>query len=103
MAEPTVRALYHEQQCDGYSDTYVDAEPGRRGVDHSDYRRVMDGIVEMDEDGGWSSTEYLDELPENEKEFLFEEQFDLLRSWHTMAAAVMAKKDDPTSPWNAEL
>lgn len=103
MAEPTIRNLYHQQQCDGYSETYVDAEPGRIGEDHSDYRRVMDGIVEMTEEGDWFATEYLDDIPEDENEFLFEEQFDLLRSWHAMARAVMEKQDDPTSRWNAEL
>lgn len=104
MAEPTIRKLYHQQQCDGYSDTYFDAEPGRVGEAHSDWRRVMDGIVRTDDDNyDFYAIEYLDEIPDDEREFLFEEQFDLLRSWHTMAEAVMAKKDDPTSRWNAEL
>lgn len=106
MAEPHIRSLYHRRQCDGYSDTYIDAAPGFIGENHEDYQRVMDGIVvEGDDDAGhdWVSTEYLYDLPEDEREFLFEEQFDILRSWHTLAEAVMAKEDDPTSRWNAEL
>lgn len=106
MAEPNIRALFHRDQCDGYSDTYVDAEPGRIGEAHSDYRRVMDGIVQMGEDDDnheWVAIEYLDDYAEDEREFLFDEQFDILRSWHALANAVMEKKDDPTSRWNAEL
>jgi hypothetical protein len=106
MAEPNIRALYHQNQCDGYSDTYVDAAPGFIGPDHEDYQRVMDGIVEDSDESSeyeWSSTEYMYDLPEDEREFIFDEQFDILRSWHTMAESVMAKEDDPTSRWNAEL
>lgn len=106
MAEPTVRALYQKRQCDGYSSTYVDAAPGFIGENHEDYQRVMDGIVvegNDNSDHAWVSTEYMYDLPEDENEFIFDQQFDIIRSWHSMAEAVMAKKDDPTSEWNAEL
>lgn len=103
MAEPTVRRAYHRQQCDGYSESYVDVAPGLVGHDHYEYRRVMDGIVQETDDGGWYVDEYLDELEDGDKELLFEEQFDILRSWNTLASAMIAGKDDPTSPWNAEL
>jgi hypothetical protein len=106
MAEPSIRSLYHKRQCDGYSDSYVDAAPGFIGAEHEDYQRVMNGIVVENPNASeheWSTTEYLHDLPEDEREFIFEEQFDILRSWHTLAEAVMAKDDDPTSRWNAEL
>lgn len=102
MAEPTVRRAYHRQQCDGYSETYVDAAPGFVGPEHYEYRRVMDGVV-VESDDGWYFDQYFDELEEGDKDFLFEEQFDILRSWNTLASAMMAGKDDPTSRWNAEL
>ena len=36
MAEPTTRALYHAQGCDGYSDTYVDNDRELMLVEQSD-------------------------------------------------------------------
>ena len=51
MAQPDIRSLYHKGHCDGYSDTYVDMEPGLVGEQHYDYRRVMDGVVEETETG----------------------------------------------------
>jgi hypothetical protein len=103
MAEPTTRSLYHKQQCDGYSETYYDMEPDQIGEDHYDYRRAMNGMVTETEDGGWCYTEYLDELHDGDRELMFEEQFDIQRSWRHLLDAMLDKKDDPTSPWNAEL
>lgn len=103
MAEPMVRQAYHRQQCDGYSHAYVDVAPGLVGHDHYDYRRVMDGIVQEDDQGGWYFDEYFDELDDGDRDLMFEEQFDILRSWNTLASAMMQGKDDPTSVWNAEL
>jgi hypothetical protein len=102
MAEPTVRKLYHSQQCDGYSEQYIDNAPGDIGDSHYDYRRVMNGIVAETEDG-WVSTEYLDDIPDDDIDLEFDQQYDILRSWSTIAAAVMRKEDDPTSIYNAEL
>lgn len=102
MAEPTTRQMYHKQQCDGYSETYIDMQPGVVGEDHYDYRRAMNGIVQETEDG-WFFDEYLEELHEGDRELMFEEQFDIQRSWRGLLDAMLDKKDDPTSPWNAEL
>lgn len=108
MAEPTIRALYQKQQCDGYSDTYIDLHPGVIGADHYDYRRVMDGVVvysEPDESGetSWSSTTYLDDLIEDDNDLAFEEQNDILESWENSRELSKKTKDDLTSVYNAEL
>lgn len=104
MAEPTVRNLYHEQRCDGYGDEYVDANPGKVGEEHIDYRQVMNGIVVEDEDGeGWSYTNYYDELPEDEPELKFDEQVDILRTWQSVKNDILRQHDDPTSRWNSAL
>lgn len=102
MAQPDIRKLYHQGRCDGYSDTYRDNQPGQIGEDHYDYRRVMNGIVEEDSDGFYF-TEYLEDIYEGEKEFLAEEQFDIVNSWKQMAMLVAQGEDDPTSKWNAKL
>lgn len=104
MAEPTTRRAYHRQQCDGYSETYYDVQPGAVGEDHYDYRRVMNGMLQDEgDDDDWCYVEYLDDLHEGDRELHFEEQIDIRRSWVHQLDAMLAKGDDPTSPWNSAL
>ena len=108
MAEPNIRWLYHQDQADGYRDRYVDTEPGQIGEDHYDYRRVMNGMVvidEEDEDGepGWHFTEWCEDLDEGDRELYFVEQVDILRSWQEIAERAINGGDDPTSKWNSSL
>jgi hypothetical protein len=95
MAEPTIRALYHKQRCDGYSDSYVDHHPKDIGPDHYDYRRVMNGAIEFKEDGDWYITMYPDELIEGDRELDVEEQFLIEESWEAVRRAIL-QNFDPT-------
>lgn len=97
MANPVVRRHYHAQRCDGYSDTYVDMEPGCVAEDHYDYRRVMDGQFVFDEDGDWKSTQYIEALKDGDRDLLHEEQVEILRSWDAMDLVMAICQDDPTS------
>jgi hypothetical protein len=102
MANPVIRQMYHNQECDGYSDTYVDMEPGKIGEAHYDYRRVMDGIVVCDEDQE-SFTQYFEDLHEGDRDLILSEQSDILTTWSFMEAMVKALKDDPTSQYGGQL
>ena len=109
MAEPTIRSLYHKEQVDGYSDTYVDMHPGVVGESHYDYRRAMDGLVmvaeEEDEEGefGWSATTYFEDLYEDDNDLDLEEQLDIQDTWRALREHILRKGDDPTSKFNAAL
>ena len=103
MAEPTLRRMYHQQQVDGYSENYVDVQPGKVGEDHYDYRRVTNGVFMQDEDGEWSAKTYYEDLLEGSGEFDFLEQVDILRTWEQMRIQLAKRKDDPTSRWNSSL
>lgn len=103
MAEPTTRQMYHQRRIDGYSDSYVDPEPGKIGEDHYDYRRVMNGILQQAEDQSLYSVEYIEDLMEGDPELLADEQFDIIRSWETLALNMLSGSDDPTSLWGGEV
>lgn len=103
MANPVVRQWYHDQRLDGYSDTYVDRFPRVTGEDHYDYRRVMNGIVEVEDDGQWYFVEYNEELIDGDRELLADEQFDIYNTWQRMATKLFEGEDDPTSVYNSEL
>lgn len=85
MAEPTIRKIYSEQRCDGYSDSYVDYHPNRIKDTHYDYRRVMDGVVEFTEEG-WKCSNYYEELLEGDKELCISEQVNVLKTWDIVQA-----------------
>ncbi len=108
MANPVARELYHEQRLDGYNDSYVDMQPGARGEDHYDYRRVMSGITsfsneEEDEETTWSATTYFDMLYEEDRELAIDEQMAVLTSWSYLEMYLKAGKEDPTSRLNSDL
>ena len=102
MANPTVRGLYHGQNCDGFSETYVDRFPGQVGEDHYDYRRVMHGMVQDDTEHDWKATFYLDELLEGDRELGFDEQIAIQDTWQVVEA-YLKRGDDPTSPFGNRL
>lgn len=96
MAEPTIRQMYHNQQCDGFSNSYVDTHPNQIGDDHYDYRRVMQGMIVEDEEG-YHHTTYLDEIYEGDRELTLEEQTDIINTWDIVKSFIQKNQDDPTS------
>lgn len=95
MAEPTLRARYHEQTIDGYSQTYIDNNPKDIGDSHYDYRRVMQGMMVEDEEHGWYSKTYADDLFDGDRELELEEKADILTTWE-VARNLLYNKQDPT-------
>lgn len=103
MANPVVRELYHRQRCDGYSDSYVDADPGKIGWDHYDYCRVMDGIAEVT-DVSWKYTSVAHDQRPGDHELDFHDQFSVVAyTWPTLENIMAHAAKDPTSEWNNDL
>lgn len=103
MANPVVRELYHKQRCDGYSDSYVDADPGKIGWDHYDYCRVMTGIVEVT-DESWKFTSVAHDQRPGDSELDFHDQFSVVaQTWPSLEAIMAQAAKDPTSEWNNDL
>lgn len=102
MANPVIRQMYHDQQCDGYSDTYTDNEPNKLGNDHYDYRRVMQGVVVCNEDNEYFET-YLEDLLPGDRELTVDEQSDIFVTWDILEAMIKAKQEDPTSQYGGSL
>jgi uncharacterized cupin superfamily protein len=103
MANPVVRSLYHRQRCDGYSDSYVDADPGKIGWDHYDYCRIMNGIVEVT-DESWKFTSVAQDLRPGDHELDFHDQFSVVaHTWPALESIMAQAAKDPTSEWNNDL
>ena len=103
MANPMVRELYHAQRCDGYSDSYVDNAPGIIGEKHSDWREVMNGMVQFNNDGDWYAHQYAEFVPFEKDPLPVDDQFRVLNTWHELEQLLFQGTKDPTSVWNNNL
>lgn len=106
MAEPILRAMYHEQRIDGYSDTYRDIQPGVVGEEHFDYRRVMTGFVQEEKtangEDSWVARQYLDDLHEDDRELDIHERHIVIRAWD-LAKVFIEAKQDPTNIFGGDI
>ena len=108
MAEPTIREMYLEQTIEGFSDSYVDMYPGDIGDRHYDYRRAVNGYMMENESDApnepeWSSTTYLDELVEGDRELSLSEQVDIEFSWRSLRQHLGRREEDPTSRYGSRM
>lgn len=103
MACPEVRTLYHKQLCEGYGDSYVDHAPGVIGNMHYDFRRVMNGVTVVPEEGVPYRETYYDTMTEHEHELKLPEQTSILLTWRACVKAVREAEDDMTSQYGAKL
>lgn len=103
MAEPITRKLYQEQRIDGYSNRYVDYNPGDIGRDHVDYRRVTEAVLMPDEENDFKITYYFDEMREGESELPHDNKADVLNAWEAMNAYRQVLKEDATDEYGGKL
>ena len=100
MACPDVRHLYHKQQCDGFSDTYVDYHPGKIGEDHYDYQLVVHGVMAETPDDPEFECSFPNYLHGNDDDvdLSLSEQLDILTTWDILKSKLKPGMEDPTDP-----
>lgn len=102
MACPVVREHYHQNRCDGYSDTYVDMEPGSIGANHTDWQKVMNGLLlphdVEGQEADWKCTTYF-HTDEGDVRLTLTDQIDILSTWDAIKSMMGPGKEDPTSPY----
>ncbi|QXO10219.1 hypothetical protein pEaSNUABM37_00260 [Erwinia phage pEa_SNUABM_37] len=104
MAMPEVREMFQNNQIDGYSASYEDAQPGTIGVSHYDWRRATNSMVAfVPETDDWSSTTFVEELAEGDRELSFGEKADITITWGQCLHQMHTQQYDPTSVWNNKL
>lgn len=97
MSEPSVRRMYYDQRCDGFSQTYVDPFPGKIGEEDYNYRKVMQGAVTDTKDGGWVARIWIDDVAEGDVPLAFDERAKILTAWETVRWYMENGREDPTS------
>jgi len=99
MAMPEVNTLANDNMCYGFAETYYDTEPGVTGTDRNDYRRVMDGVLDFDEEEAFV-TYYTN--GGDEEDLCAMDTFSILNTWNAVKQA-LSNDIDPTSPDGEEL
>lgn len=103
MANPTLRSAYHKQEIHGYGEDYLDMYPGLVGLDHYDYRRVVDGLYQESADGSVDIIYVDEELLPGDKELDIDDIMDITNTWAAVEHAYALGKEDPTSQLNERL
>lgn len=107
MTDPVIRELYIKQRCDGYSNSYVNLDGNAIGVDHYDWRRANEGLINLDEsddpDDAWRATTYIEDLRDGDRELDLPEKIMIQRSIENMHDEMLRSGEDPTSIFNADL
>lgn len=105
MAEENTRRLYQNQRIDGFSETYVDHNPGTIGRDHYDYRRVTNGLVREDTEYDYAVSFHIgDDLLEGDRELDGAEKIMVASAWDIMRASYqVAGGEDTTSNKGGKL
>lgn len=101
MAEHTINKMYQRNTINGFDETYVDFEPDNKGTERMDYRNVMDGIVQFENDDAYvmhyshDDGGIYNELNED-GELPILDKLSILDTWENVALA-LANDIDPTS------
>lgn len=100
MAHPKVGDLYRRGMLHGFSETFFDREPDTYGEDRLDYGRVMDGVLQFDEEGN-GFVEYFiqNDTIYDELDLTETEQF-TLADMYSLVTAAISNGLDPTDPNN---
>ena len=103
MANPNLRGTWQKGRCDGYSDTYVDMEPGAIGANHTDYCKVMNGMMQTNEEGHCYSVTYFDAIVDGREELQLDQKIDIQHGWDWSDYYLALGGDDPSSQSNGSL
>lgn len=117
MANIMSRILEADQAIDGYSESYISRNPGRRGFDDPDFMRAIDGVIWTEDrfgiknnhdrfgkdDNAWAAYHDLNEPVDDERSLDVIEQGDIFSTWDVLEAHYEAKKKDPTSVLNENM
>jgi hypothetical protein len=105
MANTKTRRLVAADRMHGWKETYIDVEKGRFGEQHSDYRRVVNGLAATDEHGHTTFTQYMDCYDADYREELKFGDQTLIRDviWANLEAIIAEGKDDPSDRNNGSL
>lgn len=106
MADVDVRKFFNEGRIDGYSDMYVDIQPGAYGRDHYDWRCASHGIVnttETEESVKYEVVQYKMELAKWDEPLLPRGRLDIKYTQMNARSMLLEGADDFSNPYGGKI
>jgi hypothetical protein len=105
MAEPIIRNRYLSSGVSGYNGEFDNYYPDAKGgEEHYDYRRVMDGVAFIDDDGRAVTHQYFETVNRDEDNLSISQKSIIRNSWSLITTALNSENnEDPTSMWDGIL
>lgn len=99
MTNEYLRTMAQEGRINGYNESYVDAEPGLVGKEHTDWRLLHQGVLIDVPEADWRLENYYEEPPEGEHRLLLIDRENAISAAEFAEMHARRMEDDPTSPY----
>jgi hypothetical protein len=98
-ANPLVQQMHEDQRLEGWQGMYEAPFPGQFREQNYNWRRVMNGVMQIDEDpeGSFHFQTWDETLLAGDRELELYEQRDVLNSWDAIEQFIKQGLADPTS------
>jgi virulence-associated protein VapD len=103
MTDPFIRQAWYDGKIEGYSDTYIDPEPGLIGHEQKAYRDLNNGVFQPHEEASYQYSLYYDRTSESDKVLSIRKLAAIVDSQESAVNAIHAGGQDPTSQYGASL
>lgn len=103
MVDPTIRQAWLDGRINGWSDTYVDLEPGKIGEQMKMYRQLHQGVLKDDPEYSWSMSQYFEEYAENDKRLDIRDVANIFSSQEKMVNLMELGGEDPSDEYGGTL
>ncbi len=103
MTEPTIRQAWYDGKVAGYSDTYVDPEPGLVGHEQEAYRHLNCGVFHDHPEQSYQYSLYFDRKNDADNRLSILQLAAIKDSQEAALYAYLDGEQDPTSEYGASL
>jgi len=103
MVDPTIRQAWYDGKIDGYSDTYVDPEPGLIGHEMQAYRDLMNGVLQPHPEASYHYSLYFDRDSEPGNNLTIRQLAAIVESQQAACDSLEEGEQDFSSQYGASL
>lgn len=103
MTDTRIRQAWLDGRINGWSDTYVDLEPGKIGEQMTMYRQLHQGVLKDDPESSWVMNQYFEEYPDNATRLDIRDLANIFSSQERMLDIIEQGGEDPSDEYGGNL
>lgn len=96
MANPRLRQLQRQGRISGWAGSYFDHSPKVEARKHHDWRLIMSGMEQQDENGETVFITYMDEALPGDEQLHFSDKKIIRSNWEELEHLLDTQRKDPT-------